>query len=79
MAVHYLGDNGPDGTCMGLSGEKVSFLGATPVSVQSAPSAVATTPATSSSPFGFAEAQANAIVTAVNSIRTALVNYGLIA
>ena len=32
MAVHFLGDNGPDGMTMGTSAtEKCSFFGATPV------------------------------------------------
>lgn len=31
MAVHYLGDNGPDGVCLGTSAsELVGFHGATP-------------------------------------------------
>jgi len=46
MAVHYLGDNGPDGMCVGLDAtEKVGFFGTTPVVQQSvtAPAATATT------------------------------------
>lgn len=46
MAVHYLGDNGPDGMVLGLtSTEKVGFFGATPVVQQSvtAPATTATT------------------------------------
>ena len=46
MAVHYLGDNNPDGTCLGLSStELVGFFGATPVAQQSvtAPATTATT------------------------------------
>lgn len=32
MAVHYLGDNGPDGMCVGTATtEKVAFHGSTPV------------------------------------------------
>lgn len=46
MAVHYLGDNNPDGACLGLdSTEKVGFYGATPV-VRPSITAVATTTAT---------------------------------
>ena len=46
MAVHYLGDNNPDGMVLGLtSTEKVGFFGATPVVQQSvtAPATTATT------------------------------------
>ena len=46
MAIHYLGDNGPDGTVLGLSStEKIGFFGATPVVQQSVtyPSSTATT------------------------------------
>ncbi len=40
-------------------------------------SAVATTGATSSTPFGYAEAQANAIVANVNAMRLALIAAGI--
>ena len=32
MAVHYLGDNGPDGVCMGTAAtvEKIAFYGSSP-------------------------------------------------
>lgn len=40
--------------------------------------AVAATAATSSSPFGYSEAQANAIVTLLNEMRAALVEKGII-
>ena len=46
MAVHYLGDNSPDGMGVGLSAtEKVGFFGTTPV-VRPSITAVATTTAT---------------------------------
>lgn len=46
MAVQYLGNNSPDGMCVGYSStEKVAFFGATPV-VQPAITAVGTTTAT---------------------------------
>lgn len=91
-----------DGITVGLTGEKVGFHGATPVVkrasvdqavvVASAVSAVATTGATNSTPFGFSEAQANAIIalvndlkakdaamaTLVNELRAALIAKGLI-
>lgn len=65
MAVgQYIGDGSPDGTCFGQSGEKISFLGATPVAVQ-ATAAVGTDAATTQ--------------TIANACRLALLNYGLIA
>lgn len=82
--VHYLGDNRPDGTCLGLSSsEKLSFYGTTPATQpQMSNSAVATTVAvsTTSNIWGFSTStQANAIVSLVNEIRAALVTLGLVA
>lgn len=61
--------------------QKIGFYGVTAV-VQRASAnqaAVATTGATNATPYGFTTAaQANAIVTLVNEMRTALVNLGLI-
>lgn len=44
----------------------------------SAQAAVAATAATNSSPYGYSEAQANAIVTLLNEIRAALIEKGII-
>lgn len=60
--------------------QKLAFHNATPV-VQRASAdqaAVPTDPATSTSPFGFSEAQANALVALVNELRAAAVEKGLI-
>jgi len=70
-----------DGVKVGLTGEKLGFLGATPIVQRAgaAQAAVVTTSATNSSPYGFATAaQADAIVTLVNELRAALVANGLI-
>lgn len=69
----------PDGIKIGATGEKLAFLGSTPVvqRVGAAGAAVATTAATSSTPFGFSEAQANAIVALVNELRATMVALGL--
>jgi hypothetical protein len=59
--------------------QKLGFFDAPPI-VQPAgadQAAVATTGATDSSPFGYTEAQANAIVALVNEMRSVLVNLGL--
>ena len=67
MAIHYLGDNGPDGTVLGsATTEKIGFYGlATPIVQPSVtyPTATATT-ATNEA--------------AIVSVVTALVNLGLI-
>lgn len=61
--------------------DKLSFYGAAPIvqPVGAAQAAVVTTAATQTTPYGFAtQAQADALVTLVNAMRTALVNLGLI-
>jgi hypothetical protein len=81
MATEQIGGRTPDGIVVGAAAtDKVGFFGATPVVQQTTFSAVATTGATQSSPFGFADStQANALVSNVNSIRTALRNVGIVA
>jgi UDP-N-acetyl-D-mannosaminuronic acid transferase (WecB/TagA/CpsF family) len=71
----------PDGMVVGQSAtDKIGFYGATPVAQRagSAQAAVTTTAATSTTPFGYSEAQANAIVALVNEMRAALVAVGII-
>lgn len=82
MAVHYLGDNGPDGTVLGTSAtEKIGFYGAAPVVQAATFTSVTTTSATSTTnAYGYTTAtQADAIVTAVNAIIVCLENVGLAA
>lgn len=59
---------------------KVGFHGATPVAQRagSAQAAVATTTPTNSSPYGFSQAQATALIALVNELRAALVEKGII-
>lgn len=62
------------------TGQKLAFHGSTAV-IQRASAdqaAVVTTPATNSTPYGYSQAQADAIVTLLNEIRAALVAKGLI-
>jgi hypothetical protein len=69
-----------DGRIIGLSAtDAISFHGATPVAqrANAAQASVATTAATSTSPFGFTSAQANGIISIVNEIRATLVEKGL--
>ena len=65
MAVgDYVGKKNPDGTSFGQASDKISFYGATPVAVQ----------ATAAAGTDAATTQALA-----NALRTAMLNYGLIA
>ena len=67
MAVHYVGDNGPDGVCIGTaSTEKVGFYGTTPITKPSV-----TWPNTATATTTLNE-------TKVNRIMAALVSIGLI-
>lgn len=64
----------------GAATDKLACYGETPVIQASAITAVNTTAASSSSPFGFTTStQADAIVTAVNSLITAVKNFGITA
>jgi hypothetical protein len=62
------------------TGQKLAFHGSAPVIQRAGASqaAVDTTGATNVGPYGYTEAQANAIVTLLNEIRAALVEKGLI-
>lgn len=74
--------NSADGTQMGASSASLDgFFGATPIAQPSTgATAPTTTAATTTSPWGFATStQANAIVTLVNGLQTALTNLGLIS
>lgn len=67
MAVHYVGDNGPDGVCVGTGAtEKVGFYGTTPIAKPSV-----TWPNTATATTTLNE-------TKVNRLMAALVNLGLI-
>lgn len=73
----------PDGALIGLtSSEKIAFFGGTPAARQTAPTAVETTVAisTTTTKWGFSTStQANAIVTAVNSLIGIVTTLGLAA
>ncbi len=78
---NVVGENVPaDGHQSGSATSLLAVYGATPVAQRSgaAGAAVATTAATTTSPYGFSTlTQANAVVTLVNEIRAALVAYGI--
>ena len=80
MAANQLSNGSDDGTLLGQdSSDKLGFYGlTTPIVRPTAGTAVATTVATSgASIYGFTKAQADAIVTAVNSTLTNLAALGL--
>jgi hypothetical protein len=80
MPVKQLSDGNPDGTVLGQSpSDLISFYNVTPVPQRSgaAQAAVGTAAPTNSSPYGFNEAQAQAIITLLNEIRATLVGAGL--
>ena len=62
------------------STDTIGFYGTTPIARRSgaAQTTVTTTGSTSTSPFGYTQAQADAIVTLVNELRASLVALGLI-
>jgi hypothetical protein len=80
MSVRQLSDGNPDGNVLGQSaGDLIAFYNATPVPQRSGPAqaAVPTTAPTNTTPFGFSQAQAAAILTLLNEIRATLVGLGL--
>jgi hypothetical protein len=80
MPVRQLSDGNPDGTVLGQSAsDLISFYNAAPIARRSgtAQAAVPTTAPTNESPYGFSQAQAEAIVTLLNEMRATLVGIGL--
>jgi hypothetical protein len=80
MPVRQLSDANPDGTVLGQSAvDLISFYNATPVPQRSgsAQAAVDAAAPTNTTPYGFNQAQAEAILTLLNEIRTTLVGLGL--
>jgi hypothetical protein len=82
MPVKQLSDGNPDGTVLGQStSDQIAFYNVAPVAQRSgaAQAAIDTAAPTNSTPYGFSQAQAQAIITLLNEIRAALVGVGLIA
>lgn len=81
MAVQYLGDGAPDGTCLGSSAtELIGFYGKAPSAQRaSADQGTYTTTMTQSTGWGFlTSTAANAASALLTEIRAALVASGLI-
>jgi hypothetical protein len=80
MAVKELSDKGPDGTRLGQSADDlVGFHGADPIAQLEATTAPAATAATSTTPFGYSQTQADAIVTWIRAVDAHLKSKGIIA
>lgn len=80
MPVEYLGTGNDDGVVIGRSAtDKVAFYNKTPVAQAATLTAPAATAATNSTPYGYSQAQADAIVTWIRAADTALKNIGIIA
>ncbi len=80
MPATQLSNNDSDGTVLGQSAsDKIGFHGATPAAVVTGFVAPAATAATNSSPFGYSQAQADAIVTWIRAADAALKAKGLIS
>ena len=80
MAARQLSDGNDEGQVLGQSAsDKIAFHGADPVVQADATTAPAATAATSSTPFGYSETQANAIVTWIRAVDTVLKDKGIIA
>lgn len=80
MAVEYLGSGNDDGVALGRSAtDKISFFGATPAARATGFTAPAATAATNSTPYGYSQAQADAIVTWIRAVDAELKAKGLIS
>ena len=82
MAVEYLDKNNDDGTNFGYAAtSKIGFYGlTTPIVQPTGATAVATTAATTATPYGYTTStQADAIVTALNATIANLKALGLVA
>ena len=81
MGVKYLGDYGPDGTCLGrAAADKIGFYGTTPVIREAVSDTDITTAAitTTTNSYGFADTtQLTDLCAIVNEIRNALTTNGL--
>lgn len=79
MAIEYVGRDKTDGVVVGQSGGKVGVFGKAPTTQLAATTAPAATAATNSSPYGYSQAQADAIVTWIRAVDAHLKAMGIIA
>ena len=76
--ANYEGIQDADGTIFGQTGGKIGFLGTAPSVKVTGFVAPAATAATSTTPFGYSEAQANAILVWVRALDAELKAKGII-
>ena len=80
MSADNLSKKNPDGTSLGQSAaDKVSLYGATPVVQATVLTPPVSTGSTSTTPFGYTQSQADAIVTWIRAADVVLKNLGLTA
>ncbi len=80
MSADNLSKKNPDGTSLGQSAtDKVSLFGATPVVQPSVLTPPVSTGSTSSSPFGYTQSQADAIVTWIRAADALFKSLGITA
>lgn len=80
MAMRHLTNRDADGTSLGYSSsDLISFHGATPIAQMTVTTAPAATAATNSTPYGFSQTQADAIITWIRAVDAHLKLKGLIA
>lgn len=80
MAATQLSNGGDEGHTLGQSAtDKIGFHGAAPIVQMTVTTAPAATAATNSSPYGFSQAQADALITWVRAVDAHLKSKGLIA
>ncbi len=80
MPVKQLSDGNPDGCVLGQStSDLIAFYNVAPVPQRSGAvqASVPTTAPTNATPYGFSQAQAQAIITLLNEIRATLVAVGV--
>lgn len=76
--ANFEGVQDPDGTTFGVTGGKIGFLGTAPTVKATGFTAPAATAATSTTPFGYSQAQADAIVTWIRAADAELKAKGLL-
>ena len=78
MAAKQLSDKNSDGVCVGQSGDKVGFFGTAPTAKATGFTAPAATAATNSTPYGYSQAQADALITWARALDAELKAKGII-